>query len=126
MPREVPEWVGKTDDTPIPPRVKDRILARQGDNCSICGEPFGPKRRPEFDHIVALIAGGGNRESNIQALGPCCHRPKSARDMKLKAKIASVRAKHLGIEPKPRRRLPGGRDDRWKAKVGGGAVRRDE
>lgn len=102
MSRAVPEWIGRTDDIPPPPRVKLRILDRQNDRCADCGRTFNPACRPEFDHARALVNGGRNCEANLQALCDLCHGTKTARDVAEKAKVARVRAKHLGLKDKPR------------------------
>ena len=135
MAREVEEWVGKTEDTAIPPRVKDRILQRQTDesgviHCALCEQPIDAKNRPIFDHITALVlAVPGqrlNREGNIHGIGArCCNPEKTAADVSLKSKVASVRRKHLGLDNK-RSRFATSRDGKWKQKICGPAVRRDE
>ncbi len=127
MARLVPEWTGATDDTPPPPRVKARIVERQGGVCSGpgCERTFGPALRPEFDHIVPLVLGGANRESNLQALCEFCHAAKTNVDVAIKSKVARVKKKHLGLETK-RSRFPASRQGKWKQKIGGGVVRREE
>lgn len=100
MSRSLPEWIGRTDDTPIPPRVRDRIARKADDCCQQCRRPIVGKLRAEFDHIVPLILGGENRETNIQMLCSECHKAKSKLDVRLKAKVADVRAKHLGLRPR--------------------------
>jgi 5-methylcytosine-specific restriction enzyme A len=95
--REVPEWIGRTPETAIPPRVKARVMAKSGDCCEHCGGPFTAVRPPEFDHRLSLVNGGENRESNLQALHRDCHRSKTNADVAMKAKDARVRAKHFGI-----------------------------
>jgi len=50
------------------------------------------------DHIVALINGGENKESNLQALCGQCHRYKTAADVAEKAKVAAVRRKKHGAK----------------------------
>lgn len=102
MSRPVPEWRGARPETAPPPRVKLRVLDRQSDCCAECGRRFGPTCPPEFDHERALVNGGENRERNMQALCPFCHKPKTASDVAEKAKVARVRAKHLGLKDKPR------------------------
>lgn len=128
MARTVDEWDPKNDDAAIPTRVRDRILRRQSDTCAGagCSKVFGPKVRAEFDHIVPLILGGAHAEKNLQALCPACHAAKSRVDVAVKAKVASVRAKHFGLKPPSRRPLPGGRNSPVKFKVGGGRVPRNE
>jgi len=121
--RSVAEWIGRTDDTPIPPRVKDRIARKAEDCCQKCGQPIVGKVRAAFDHIIPLILGGENRETNLQLLCEApCHKAKTQLDVKLKAKVARVRARHLGIK-KPSR-FPGSRDSGWKKKISGEVVRR--
>lgn len=125
MPRKVSEWVGKTDQTPIPQRVKLRIVEAQFGVCACgCGVELGQGEAIEFDHTLALILGGENRETNIRALRAPCHKPKTAADVKIKAKIARVRAKHLGIE-KPKSRLPCSKSSPFKKRLDGTVVRRD-
>jgi 5-methylcytosine-specific restriction endonuclease McrA len=98
MSRSVPEWIGKTDDSPIPDRVKLRVHAKAEGRCVKCGLPA---LTGQYDHAISLILGGENRESNIQFLCVPCHKAKTALDVKLKAKVARVRKRHLGIK-KPR------------------------
>lgn len=101
MSRTVPEWKGRDDDQRVPDYVKDRIANRAELRCRTCGRTVGAKLRAEFDHVIPLILGGENRESNIQLLCSECHAGKTKLDVKLKAKVARVRKKHLGIK-KPR------------------------
>jgi len=123
MTRSIPEWIGKSEDTPIPPRVKARIVERQGGKCAETGLIFGPKMAPEFDHIIALINGGQNRESNIQAICAWAHAQKTKQDVAQKSKNARVRSKHLGIH-QAKSPLPGSRKSKWKRKVNGTVVPR--
>lgn len=127
MTRSVPSWIGRTDNTPPPPRVKARIILRQGGICACgCGQKLGVAAEPiEFDHEVALILGGPNDEDNLRALRKPCHRSKTALDVAQKATEARKRAKHLGLKD-PRNPIPGSRGTKWKRKVSGEVVRRDD
>jgi 5-methylcytosine-specific restriction protein A len=98
MSRSVDEWIGRTDDTAIPPRVKLRIHAKAEGRCAKCGLEANPG---QYDHTISLIIGGKNSESNIQLLCVPCHKGKTRLDVKLKAKVARVRMRHAGIK-KPR------------------------
>ena len=122
MTRTVNEWIGKTDDTPIPERVKDRIADKAGRRCLLCGQEVTGKLRAEFDHAIPIILGGENRESNIRLLCHLCHKPKTKLDVKLKAKVARVRKRHLGI--RKRSRFPASRDSKWKKRMDGSVVLR--
>lgn len=127
MTRPLPEWIGRTDETPLPPRVKARIIERQDGICACgCGQPFTAKDPAEFDHVLALILGGENRETNMQGLRPGCHRSKTTADVAVKSRDQRKSKKHLGIAPRSRCPLPGGKASRWKRTVGGRVVPREE
>lgn len=99
--RTTDEWIGKTDDTAIPPRVRLRVFMRHGGVCHLSGLSIQPSDKWDCDHIVALINGGEHRESNLAPTLRSEHRKKTARDVAQKAKNDRVRKKHLGIK-KPR------------------------
>ncbi|MCT4369078.1 HNH endonuclease [Yangia mangrovi] len=106
MSRAVPAWVGRTDDTPAPARVKARIVTRQGGVCGCgCGVKLGVAgEQIDFDHAQALILGGANDENNLRALRKPCHRAKTRADVQQKATEARKRNKHLGLA-KPKRKM---------------------
>jgi 5-methylcytosine-specific restriction enzyme A len=106
MTRSVPEWRGKTPDTPIPARVKLRIWEREGGRCYLTGRKIQPRDAYEYEHVIALSCGGEHRESNIRLALKEPHKVKSAKDLGTKAKIARVRLKHLGLWPKAPRPIP--------------------
>jgi 5-methylcytosine-specific restriction enzyme A len=104
MARAVPEWIGKTPDSAIPPRVKLRVWERQGGRCALTGVKINPGDRWEVDHIVALINGGENREDNLQIVLAFAHKAKTKADVDEKAKVARLKQKHLGMRS-PKRGL---------------------
>lgn len=99
--RSVPEWIGKTDDSMPPPRVRARIFLAHDGRCHITKRKIMTGEKWQPDHVIALINGGQNRESNLAPALVEPHKRKTAADVKQKAKSARVRAKHLGIK-KPR------------------------
>jgi 5-methylcytosine-specific restriction enzyme A len=103
--RSTAEWIGASDDSAIPPRVKVRVFIRDGKKCAICTLPILGKLRPAYDHTVALINGGGNRESNLQLLCVPCHAVKTKADVAEKSRVYRKQAKHLGLMPK-RQKIP--------------------
>ena len=103
MSRAVKPWVGKTDDTPAPRRVRLRVFDAQGGLCADCGVKLGPFNPWDLDHIIALINGGENIEANLQALCKGCHRGKTAKDVATKSKDRRIRAKHISAAPKKRK-----------------------
>lgn len=100
MSRAVEEWIGKTDDSAIPPRVKLRVFDRCGGRCAKTGVKVRPGHF-QYDHIKALKNGGENRESNLQLLCTDAHKVKTRDDVAEKSKVERVRKKHLGLWPPP-------------------------
>lgn len=100
MSRELPEWIADHDDQAIPARVKIRTFDRYGGKCVICTLPIVGRMLPaQYDHAVALVNGGGHRESNLQLLCSPCHAVKTKADVAEKSVTARKRAKHLGLQP---------------------------
>lgn len=98
MSRTIPEWIGKTDDSVPPPRVKQRILVeRQDRKCALTGAPIPPGITPHYDHIIPLRDGGENRESNLQAVMPDAHKRKTAREAKERAKVDAIIKSSYGL-----------------------------
>jgi|KBSMisStandDraft_5_1062788.scaffolds.fasta_scaffold88252_7 5-methylcytosine-specific restriction endonuclease McrA len=122
MSRSVPEWIGASDDTPIPPRVRLRIFDRYKGRCNHCGLSICGRLLPAFDHIVSLINGGQNREQNIQLLCSACHRPKTAADVHTKSVTYTKRARRLKL--KNRKPMLGSKDSGWKKTFNHGWVKR--
>jgi 5-methylcytosine-specific restriction protein A len=96
MPRDVPEWLGKTASTKIPPRVRERIFLRAGKVCHLCSQPIQIAEPWDADHVTALINGGANAESNLAPAHKRCHREKTGADVAEKSKVAAIRQKHNG------------------------------
>lgn len=118
--RSLPEWIGKTDDSAVPPRVKLRVLDAYFNKCALSGVPFKAGDKIEFDHITPLWLGGENRENNLQPVLPAPHKKKTSTEAKVRKKVNNIRKAHLGLKPKSK----AWGNSKWKAKVGGGAVLR--
>lgn len=118
--RSVEEWIGSSPDARVPPRVRLRIFQREDGRCHLSHRKIMPGDEWDLDHKVALCNGGEHRESNLFPALRDKHRKKTAEDLKLKAKVARVRKKHLGID-KPKSR---GFDKRWRKRMDGSVERR--
>lgn len=105
MSRTVPEWVGKTPDTPIPPRVRDRVFLAHGGRCYLSGRKIGAGEPWDCDHVIAIVNGGENREANLAPALKDKHRQKTAADVDTKSKTYRMRAKNNGTWPKSKRPL---------------------
>lgn len=103
--RSVPEWIGATPDTPIPPRVRLRVFEAHGGVCYLSKRKIRAGEKWDADHVIAIINGGENRESNLAPALKDKHKAKTAADVKEKSDVARKRQKHLGIKPNNGRKL---------------------
>lgn len=120
--RTVDEWIGKTDDTPIPARVRLRVFNSNGGVCYLSGRKIRPGEKWEMEHKLALSLGGQHRESNLAPALVAPHKIKTAKDRATKAKDDRVRKRHLGLR-KPSK-FACSRDSKWKKKISGEVVAR--
>jgi hypothetical protein len=74
--------------TPIPKRVRFRVLRRDGYRCRLCGLTAEDGVQLEVDHRVPVAKGGGNSESNLWTLCQPCNSGKSDSDLTLTAATA--------------------------------------
>ncbi|WP_343057462.1 HNH endonuclease [Chthonobacter rhizosphaerae] len=124
MSRSVEEWVGTSDDTALPPRVRIRVFEAHGGRCAICTREIGPADQWVCDHRIALINGGEHREQNLQPVCCWCDRVvKTPADIALKAKIDRVKARYLGVRC-AKSPMSGSRASGWKRKLSGEVVPR--
>ena len=100
MARSVAEWVGKTDDTPAPERVRLRVFTRENGKCHRCGRKIGPADKWTLEHVIALILGGKNAESNLACTCEWCLPVKNAEDQAAKSKLAKIAKRNTGIKGK--------------------------
>ena len=107
MPRSVPIWQGRTDDSAVPPRVKLRVWDREQGKCHRCRRDIPADDAWIIEHRQAIILGGANAEGNLCLSCSWCKPAKDAEDVAQKAKTAAVRSKHLGIRPAPTMRSAG-------------------
>lgn len=81
-----------------PPRVLLRLFDRHNGVCHVCKRKIAAGEQWSPDHVIALVNGGKNVESNLAPVHRTgCHPEKTRQDMKTKAKIARTRKKHVGI-----------------------------
>jgi len=122
--RSVPEWIGKTPDTPVPPRVRLRIFEAYNGTCYLSGIKIRPGDLWDLEDIKALCNGGENRESNKAPALKDKHKEKTARDVAEKAEVDRIKSKHLGLDKPKSRPMAGTKASGWKKCMDGSVVRR--
>ena len=120
--RSVPEWIGASADTAIPPRVRLRIWERAKGRCEVCTRKIGPGDAWQADHTVALVNDGENRESNLRLVCDWCHKAKTAEDVAMKSRDRRIKSRHIGIK-KPSS-FAFARSSRFKKRIDGTVVDR--
>jgi 5-methylcytosine-specific restriction protein A len=105
MTRAVEQWVGATDDAMPPPRVRLRIFQAHGGKCHRSRRKIRPGDNWALDHILAIINGGKNVESNLAPILEDFHKEKTAEDMAIKSKTYRMAAKHNGTWPKSKAKI---------------------
>jgi 5-methylcytosine-specific restriction protein A len=99
MTRALPEWIGKSPDSAVPPRVRLRVFDRYEGRCQCgCNRKIMAGERWDCEDTIALINGGERRESNLKPWLTEHHKGKTAQDVAEKSKVYRKRAKHLGIK----------------------------
>ena len=125
MARSLPEWKGKTDDSPIPLRVRLRVFNRLGGRCAKCTRKILSGDSWQCDHIIPLIQGGSNSENNLQPLCAHCHRSKTNAEVSEKSRVYRTSLKHFVRHRKTSKRpIFGSKASGWKKKMDGSIVRR--
>lgn len=102
MSRALPEWIGRTPDSTVPPRVRLRIFLRY-DGCCQCGcnRLIRPGEAWDLEDTIAIINGGERRESNLKPWLAEHHKNKTKVDVAEKSRVYRKRASHHGLK-KPR------------------------
>lgn len=95
--RSVDEWIGRTPDSRPPPRVLLRIFEANHGIDYLSGRKIHPGEPWQADHVIAIINGGENRESNMRPVLIDSHKVKTKADVAEKAKVAAIAKRHVGI-----------------------------
>lgn len=110
MTRALPEWIGKTPDSTVPPRVRVRIFQRYDGRCQCgCNRPIRAGEAWDCEDTIAIINGGERRESNLKPWLTEHHKGKTAKDVAEKSVVYRKRAKHIGVDLSPSRQKMQGR-----------------
>lgn len=98
-PRSVPEWIGKSPDSAVPPRVRVRVFDRYEGRCQCgCNRKIMAGERWDCEDTIAIINGGERRERNLKPWLSDHHPKKTAQDVAEKSRVYRKRAKHIGVE----------------------------
>tara|TARA_R110000868_G_scaffold411706_1_gene707802 strand:+ start:26122 stop:26466 length:345 start_codon:yes stop_codon:yes gene_type:complete len=98
---------------------RERIFLARGGVCHLCERKIRAGEKWDVSHDRPLALLGEDGGDNLKVAHRDCHAIQTREhDVPRIAKAKRQSRKHLGIR-KPSR-MPGSRDSRWKAKIGGG------
>ena len=98
---------------------------RDGGICHMCKMKVVSGQEWDISHDIPLEAGGKDDETNWFVAHRKCHREHTAKvDMPLIAKVKRIHQKHIGAK-KSRSPMPMGKNSKWKKKMDGTVVRRE-
>jgi 5-methylcytosine-specific restriction endonuclease McrA len=103
MPRSIPEWIGRTDDSAIPEKVQLRVFEANERRCFLCGNLIRPGDGMDIHHKTPLIDGGRHAESNLVPVHRKCHRIQTAREAQERAEHRGTVKSHYGIRTSKRK-----------------------
>lgn len=111
--------IGTTPRKPMSQMRRLRIWEAHKGVCILCKRKInGVREEWIIEHVRALVLGGADSDENCAPAHEDCRRDKDKVDVAAGAKAKRMKARHIGIK-KPSR-MPGSRNSRWKAKIGGG------
>lgn len=109
----------------LSPRDRLALFEKHKGVCALCGLKIQVGDKWIVEHLIALELGGGNEDDNLAPAHDHCAREKTRNDHAIGAKLKRVRQKHLGIKT-TRTVVPGSRASRWKKRLDGTVVPRDD
>ena len=123
------EDVGTTKRKNMTPRMRLKVWEAHKGMCALCGGKIdGVRERWIVEHLRALELGGEDTEANMAPAHEACAMAKTSGkngDHAMAAKAKRVKTKHLGIK-KSKNPLPGSKGSKWKKKINGAVVGRDD
>lgn len=121
--------VGTTHRKRLTPRQRLSVWEREKGICCICHAPIdGVREKWIVEHVIALELGGLDDESNMAPAHKACAAAKTGGkdgDHARAAKAKRAKRRHIGIS-ESKNPLPGGKRSRWKKKMDGSVVPRDD
>jgi len=111
----------------ITSKMRVDIFLRHNGICHLCNMKVVPGQEWDVSHDIPLEAGGKDDDSNWLVAHRKCHRTHTAKvDAPMIAKVKRIHQKHIGAKRMSRSPLPGGRNSKWKRKMDGTVVSRNE
>jgi 5-methylcytosine-specific restriction protein A len=110
----------------ITKKMRADIFMNHNGICHMCKLKIAPGQEWDVSHEIPLEAGGRDDKTNWLPAHRKCHRVHTANvDAPLIAKVKRIHQRHIGAH-QSKNPLPGGKRSKWKKKIDGTVVRREE
>lgn len=103
-----------------------RIFDAHHGVCHICQRRIQVGEAWQLDHRQPLWQAGGDAPENLSPAHVVCHAGKTGQEHHLRAKGDRIRARHIGVKKTPQHIWGYGRADKFKRKLDGTVVRRNQ
>lgn len=108
-------------------KMRADVFMSRGGLCHLCNMKVVPGEEWDVSHEIPLEAGGSDTPDNWYVAHRKCHRTHTATvDAPLIAKVKRIHQRHIGAKPKSKNPLPGSKNSKWKRRMDGTVVRRDQ
>jgi RNA-directed DNA polymerase len=75
-------------------KQKQELLKKQNGLCTMCGAIIDENEKVEIDHILAKAYGGTDDKKNLRLIHATCHKQKTARERRERAKLRKLERKN--------------------------------
>ena len=121
------DFIKPTPRKKISNKERAEIFLNADGVCHLCKMTIRPGEDWDVSHPeTGLWAGGSDDRALLKPAHRKCHKPHTAEEATQRAKETRVRQKYIGAFQKTGRPMPGSRRSKFKRKVNGETVRRDE
>jgi len=111
---------------PLTDKERVELFVSHDGTCCICGGKIRVGERWIDEHVEPLWRSGTNDADNRAPAHLACAREKTRGEATDRAKARRLAAKHLGAHAKKGPAMAGTKRSKWKKKMNGETVRRDE
>lgn len=109
----------------ISAKARLKVFQDHSGVCHICGGKIVVGEAWDVEHVIPFAMGGADDETNWVPAHRKCHRTKTVEDVGNIAKAKRREARHRGVRVS-RSPLPFGKQSKWKRKMDGTIVKREE
>jgi 5-methylcytosine-specific restriction endonuclease McrA len=109
----------------LTPKQRLQLFLEHSGRCFLCRQPIQVGQSYTIEHVLPLALGGSNEWENLAPVHNSCASEKTRKEATERAKGRRIAEKHFGSR-QSKRPMPGSKASKYKRKMDGTVVRRDE